>query len=137
MKSRLPFRQIHLDFHTSRFIEDIGADFDPDEFADTLVKAKVNSINIFARGHHGWIFYDTKKYPERRHPHLKCNLLKQQIEACHARGIKTPVYITVQWDHYTVRRHPEWRVVKADGKLEGAPPYEDGFYRRLVKGICR
>ena len=131
MKSRLPFRQIHLDFHTSRFIEDIGSDFDPDEFADTLVKAKVNSINIFARGHHGWIFYDTKKYPERRHPHLKCNLLKQQIEACHARGIKTPVYITVQWDHYTVRRHPEWRVVKADGKLDGAPPYEDGFYRRL------
>ena len=131
MKCNLPFRQIHLDFHTSEYIEGIGAEFDPEEFADTLVKAHVNSINMFARGHHGWIFYDTKKFPERRHPHLTRNLLKEQIDACHARGIKTPVYITVQWDQYTVRRHPEWRVVKADGKLDGFPPYEDGFYRRL------
>ncbi len=131
MKHNLPFRQIHLDFHTSRFIEGIGAAFDPDEFADTLVKAGVNSINLFARGHHGWIYYDTVKYPERRHPHLNRNLLKEQIEACHARGINTPVYITVQWDHYTALRHPEWRVVQPDGRLEGTPPYQDGFYRRL------
>ncbi len=131
MKHNLPFRQIHLDFHTSRFIESIGAAFDPDEFADTLVKAGVDSINLFARGHHGWIYYDTVKYPERRHPHLNRNLLKEQIEACHARGINTPVYITVQWDHYTALRHPEWRVVQPDGRLEGTPPYQDGFYRRL------
>ena len=32
----LPFRQIHLDFHTSEAIPDVGADFDPDEFAATL-----------------------------------------------------------------------------------------------------
>ena len=131
MKLNLPFRQIHLDFHTSRFIEGIGAAFDPDAFADTLVQAHVNSINIFARGHHGFVYYDTKKYPERRHPHLTRNLLKEQIEACHARGIKTPVYITVQWDHYTALRHPEWRILQADGRLQGTPPYEDGFYRRL------
>ncbi|MDF1514527.1 MAG: beta-galactosidase trimerization domain-containing protein [Anaerolineae bacterium] len=131
MNTELPFRQIHLDFHTSRFLEDIGINFNADEFADTLVKAKVNSINLFARGHHGWIYYETQKYPERRHPHLNCNLLKEQIGACHARGIKTPVYITVQWDHYTATRHPEWRVMNADGSLEGTPPYEDGFYRRL------
>ena len=37
----LRFRQIHLDFHTSEAIEGIGANFDPDEFADTLDKACV------------------------------------------------------------------------------------------------
>jgi hypothetical protein len=131
MRIELPFRQIHLDFHTSAAIEGIGADFDPDVFADTLQRAHVNSINLFARGHHGWVYYDTARFPERRHPHLKRDLLREQIDACHARGIRTPVYVTVQWDHYTALQHPEWRVMQADGCLEGTPPYEAGFYRRL------
>ena len=73
----LPYRQIHLDFHTSEAIEGIGADFDPDEFADTLAKAHVNSITVFARCHHGWIYYQSQANPERIHPHLaRPNLLK-------------------------------------------------------------
>lgn len=131
MTSELRFRQIHLDFHTSEAIEGIGTEFDPDQFADTLQQARVDSINLFARGHHGWIYYDTPGFPERRHPHLTRNLLAEQIEACHARDIRTPVYVTVQWDHYTALRHPEWRVTQPDGCLEGTPPYEAGFYRRL------
>lgn len=131
MSIELPYRQIHLDFHTSAEIGDIGADFDPDVFADTLQRARVNSINLFARGHHGWVYYYTERYRERQHPQLKRDLLREQIEACHARGIRTPAYVTVQWDHYTALRHPEWRVMRADGCLEGTPPYEAGFYRRL------
>lgn len=132
MKNELRFRQVHLDFHTSEEIPDIGANFDPDQFADTLVKANVDSINLFARGHHGWIYFDTKQFPERIHPHTRNrNLLKEQIEACHNRGIKTPVYVTVQWDQYTAEHHPEWLVITPDGKQEGTPPYEAGFYRSL------
>jgi hypothetical protein len=131
MNHELRFRQIHLDFHTSEAIENVGAEFDPDVFADTLERAHVDSINLFARCHHGWVYYDTPGFPERRHPHLQRDLLREQIAACHARDILTPVYITVQWDHYTALRHPEWRVATADGSLEGTPPYEAGFYRRL------
>jgi hypothetical protein len=131
MKTELPFRQIHLDFHTHEAIPGIGADFDPEVFAETLAQAHVDSINLFARCHHGWIYYVSEKYAGRQHPHLTRDLLREQIDACHARGIKTPVYITVQWDHYTALRHPEWRVMRADGSLEGTPPYEAGFYRRL------
>ncbi len=127
----LPFRQIHLDFHTSEAIPDIGAEFDPDEFGDTLVRAHVNSITCFARCHHGWNYYRSEKHPERVHPDLKCDLLPLQIEACHSRGIRVPVYITVQWDHLVSRENPEWLVVDADGRIPGTPPFEAGFYRRL------
>ncbi|HVU10441.1 MAG TPA: alpha-amylase family protein [Phototrophicaceae bacterium] len=125
----LRYRQIHLDFHTSELIVGIGDRFDPDEFADTLVKAHVNSITCFARCHHGMIYYDTQKFPERRHPHLTRNLLKEQIDACHARDIRVPIYITVQWDQFTANEHPEWLALDADGKVKGTPPYEAGFYR--------
>lgn len=127
----LPFRQVHLDFHTSEKIAGIGAAFDPDEFADTLQRANVNSINCFARGHHGYVYYDTPKFPERRHPHLTRNLLKEQIEACHQRNIKVPIYITVQWDHFTAMNHPEWLVVDEFGAPKNGDLYQPGFYRFL------
>ena len=130
-RTELRFRQIHLDFHTSEAIVGIGDDFDADEFATTLAHAHVNSVTCFARGHHGWNYYDSKLFPERRHPHLSRNLLAEQIEACHKLDIRVPIYVTVQWDQYTANLHPEWRVVNPDGSLEGTPPYEAGFYRRL------
>lgn len=127
----LRFRQIHLDFHTSEHIAGVGSAFDPEAFADTLARAHVNSVTCFARCHHGWIYYDTTAHPERRHPQLERDLLREQIAACHARGLRVPIYTTVQWDHHTAAEHPEWRIVTPDGALEGTPPFEAGFYRKL------
>ena len=125
-------RQIHLDFHTSEQITGIGSRFDPDEFADTLDEARVNSITCFARGHHGWIYYDSVAHPERMHPQLERNLLVEQIEACHARGIRVPVYTTIQWDHLTATQNPEWLCINEDGSYHGNGMYEAGFYRRVA-----
>ena len=133
-KLDLRFRQIHLDFHTSEFIDGIGSQFNPDEFAATLEKARVNSITCFARCHHGWIYYDTQVNPERRHPHLALNLLKAQIDACHARNIRVPIYTSVQWDHYTADQHPEWLALDEKGcisSFQSTSPFEAGFYRDL------
>ena len=133
MNPSLPFRQVHLDFHTSEDIPSIAADFDPQVFAETLAGAHVNSINLFARCHHGWMYYDSQRFPDRVHPHLaKKNLLKEQIEACHARGIRAPIYITIQWDHHSANTHPEWLTLGADGKpISFNGPLEAGFYRYL------
>lgn len=130
-ETALRFRQIHLDFHTSEQIQDIGAGFDPDTFAAVLARARVNSITCFGRCHHGWMYFDTQRFPERRHPHLSRNLLFDQIKACHARDIRVPIYLTVQWDHFTANQHPEWLAVDERGCPIGTPPYEAGFYRRL------
>jgi hypothetical protein len=127
----LPFRQVHLDFHTSQHIRAVGAEFDPDEFAWTLARARVNSVTCFGRCHHGYIYYDTKAFPERHHPHLKRNLLKEQIDACHRQGIRVPIYSTIQWDHYTADEHPEWLMRDQKGQVIGQQPGQAGFYRRL------
>jgi hypothetical protein len=127
----LRFRQIHLDFHTSPLIPDVGADFDPEVFASTLERARVDSVTCFGRGHHGYIYYDTKAFPERRHPHLTRNLLAEQIQACHRRDIRVPIYVTIQWDQFTADAEPGWRQVTAEGALQGTPPFAPGFYRLL------
>lgn len=126
-----PRRQVHLDFHTSAASSDIGSKFRPDEFARTMADAAVDSVLLFSRCHHGWVYYDSVEFPERKHPELGFDLLRAQIDALHSVGINTPVYTTVQWDNFTCDEHPEWRIVHADGQLEGTPPYEAGFYRKL------
>jgi len=125
-----PFRQIHLDFHTSRFIENVGAEFDPDEFAETLKRAHVNSINCFGRCHHGYVYWDTRAFKDKRHPHLTRPLLNEQIEALHRRDIRVTTYITIQWDYLTARAHPEWRMRKPDGGYVGSS-LDYGFYNNL------
>ena len=91
-------RQIHLDFHTSPHIPGIGAAFNAREFAETYKKAHVDSVTVFAKCHHGHLYFPTK-HPAR-HPHLKpgLDLCGEQIEALHRIGIRAPVYISVLFD---------------------------------------
>jgi len=122
---RLPFRQIHLDFHTSPHIPDVGASFDADEFAAALKNAHVDSVTCFAKCHHGMSYYDTKVGV--RHPSLKFDLLGAQIEACHVQGIAVPIYLTVARDNYMAEIHPEWAQVNKDGVPRGAKPFDPGW----------
>ncbi len=118
--SRLPFRQVHLDFHTSPLIEGIGARFDPEEFARTLRDAHIDSVTCFATCHHGLSYYPTKV--GTRHPHLKRDLLGEQVEVCHRYGIRVPAYITVVWAEEQANQHPEWRQIRKDGMPAGRKP---------------
>ncbi|MEZ5415046.1 MAG: alpha-L-fucosidase [Opitutaceae bacterium] len=109
-------RQVHLDFHTSPHIDGVAADFDPETFAATVADAGINSITIFARCHHGLFYYPTKV--GAMHPGLHGrDLLGEQIEALHRRGIRCPIYTTMAWDEWTADRHPEWSQLTADGAI--------------------
>ncbi len=125
-------RQVHLDFHTSEHIPDIGAEFDAEAFAKTVKDASISSVTVFARCHHGWLYYPSKKYPELVHPNLqKPELMLEQVKALHKAGVRAPVYITVQWDYHSATTHPEWLIRKKDGSHEGASFTEPGFYQSL------
>ena len=125
-------RRICLDFHTSPHIPGIGADFDPKEFGDTMEGANVQSIQLFSRCHHGCMYYESKRFPERVHPNLvRRNLLGEQISVCKERGIQAMVYVTVQWDNFTAWEHPEWLARDEQGRPLGNRIYEAGFYNNL------
>lgn len=119
------FRDIHLDFHTHGDIPEVGADFDPEEFARTFRAAHVDSVCVFARCHHGYCYYPTRVGTP--HPHLtRPDLLGDMVRALRAANISVGVYTTVVWDELTWQNHPEWRVVKPDGKFttDGGPGWK-------------
>ena len=110
-------RQIHLDFHTSGLIENIGENFSKEQFKKALKSGNVNSINIF-----GKVTMDTHTTTQDRnqHPHLKFDLLKEQIEACHEMGVTAQVYLLLD-GHKDADDHPEWILKDKNGttnKLE-------------------
>ena len=43
---KIPNRQVHLDFHTSEMIDQVGSKFSAEEFADTLKNANVEAVVI-------------------------------------------------------------------------------------------
>lgn len=148
---------VHLDFHTSPDIENIGAKFNKAEFTKQLRDAKVDLITVFAKCHHGYSYYPTKL--GTMHPHLSFNLLKEQIEAAHDAGAKAPIYITMGWSKKDADEHPEWHHIDFwnkkpiiygynGGRLDEAPetPISDcswvtlcpvGGYKKYLEDITR
>jgi len=111
-----PRRAIHLDFHTMPGIYDVGRDFDADEFAETLARAEVDYITVFARCNLGFAYYPTKI--GTIHPGLKQkDLLGPMVSACHKRGISVAAYFNAGLDHEHALRHREWVKVTKEGKV--------------------
>ena len=111
----LPSRQVHLDFHTSELIPDVGKDFDKAQWQAALRAGHLNSITVFAKCHHSWSYYPTQA--GRPHPNLRRNLLKEQIEATHEIGVRAPIYYTVGWSATDAEQHPEWVARRKDGSI--------------------
>ncbi len=101
----LRYRQIHLDFHTSEAIPNIGKSFNKEQFQAALKRGHVNSITLFAKCHHGWAYFPSEA--NEMHPNLEFDLLSAQLEACREIDVKTPIYISAGWDEKYANRHPD------------------------------
>ena len=107
-------RQVHLDFHTSELIPEVGSHFDPLQWQEALKLGRVNAINVFAKCHHSWSYYPTQV--GRMHPTLSFDLLGAQLRACHDIGVRAPIYYTVGWSATDAVTHPEWSVRQRHGQ---------------------
>jgi len=126
----LRYRQIHLDFHTSEHVPGVGSAFDPESFVSTLKAARVDSITLFAKCHHGWSYYPTNVGAP--HPNLaRPDLLGDMVTALKAADIETPIYISVQWDERNARLHPEWRAMSASNSFQHALPGDPSSAKQL------
>ena len=59
-EQHLNYRQVHIDFHTSEYIDGIGSKFDKKQFQEALKAGHVDSITVFSKCHHGWSYHPTK-----------------------------------------------------------------------------
>lgn len=108
-----PWRKVHLAIYNDGSVSGVGAEFNPAEFADTLVRAHVNAIVVSAKDVFGHCLFPSKLGPI--HPGLLDeDLLGRQVAACREAGIKIYAHYPYAWDEYLAERHPEWLVWKRD-----------------------
>jgi hypothetical protein len=124
------FRQIHLDFHTSEAIGGIGEEFSAGQFQEALREGHVDSITVFSKCHHGWAYHPSTA--NEQHPNLSFDLLRAQIDAAHAIGVNTPVYLSAGLDEKEARRHPEWLRRDVDDKTT----WSDSFLKPGYHEFC-
>ncbi len=98
-------RQVHLDFHTSEDVDNIGSMFDGEQFKRALKKGHVNSITVFAKCHHGWAYFPSQT--NKMHPGLKFDLLSAMLKACAEADVDAPVYISAGLDEKYYVEHPD------------------------------
>ena len=128
----LPYRQIHLDFHTSECIEGIGAAFTREGFKEALTVGHVNSITLFSKCHHGWSYHPTTA--NLPHPHLCCDLLDEQLAVCEELGVRTEIYISAGLSEQYAVRHPEH--LRRDKNGYGGNFDTEAGYHRLCFGTA-
>ncbi len=116
-------RQIHLDFHTPAGVT-VGDNFNAAEFFDTLETAKVNSIALFAKCHHGYSYFDTKV--GTRHPGLGFDLLGQMVAESAKRKMPVLAYFSLNVDEVFADAHPEYVAQFRDGKPVDSQILQDG-----------
>ena len=116
----LPFRQIHLDFHTSEHMLGVGGKFSEENFKRALEVGHVSSITLFSKCHHGWSYHPTRV--NEMHPNLKTNLLHRQLQVCEELGIRTQIYISAGLDERKAVKYPRFRseTKESDNTLLGA-----------------
>lgn len=123
------FRQVHLDFHTSEKIKDIGKGFSKEQFQKALILGHINSITVFSKCHHGWAYHPSKA--NQMHPELDFDLLGAQIEAAHEIGVKTPVYLSAGFDEKYAVCHRGELVRNRDESIVGMPNFVTAGYHKL------
>lgn len=120
-----PYRQAHLDFHTSPDIPGIGTRFSKENFQRALKMGNVDSITVFAKCHHGLCYYPTDV--GTMHPQLSFDLMGTMVDAAHEIGVKAPIYITAGWSDIDAVQHSEWIAVDHDGNPMARGGYEFGM----------
>ncbi|MDO4272888.1 MAG: alpha-L-fucosidase [Eubacteriales bacterium] len=125
----MPYRQVHLDFHTSEYVPGIGSEFNKKQFQDALKTGHVNSITVFAKCHHGWSYYPSKV--NAIHPSLDFDLLKEELEACREIGVKAPVYLSAGFDERMASEHSDWLIRKSDETLCDTRDFTVPGYHRM------
>lgn len=125
----MPFRQIHLDFHTSESIDYIGKEFSKEKFQECLKIGHVNSINIFAKCHHGWAYFPSEA--NEIHPNLDYDLLGEMLEACNEIGVRHQIYLSAGLDEKIAKRHKDWVFRNKNKSTTWVPSFDEPGYHRL------
>ena len=108
-------RAVHFDFHTMPGVDDILANYDAEDFAESLYQANVDYVNIFARCNIGFSYYPTKVGTP--YPGMKGDMVGDTVRALHKRGMGVTLYTNGGLNHQLLAENPGLSKINRDGTI--------------------
>ncbi len=94
--------------------EEFLKDFSPENYAEMMALAKVDTAEIYAGSCLGLCFWPSKIGFPHKQLHGR-DLLGETMEACRKRNINVQIYLNV-WSRAAYDAHPDWRIILYNGK---------------------
>jgi hypothetical protein len=108
-----------------------AARFDGREVARSCKEAGGEYVCIWARDGE-YVYYDSQLEPKA--PGLGSrDVLREAVEEGHKLGLAVIAYSTLQYCYATLRQHPEWRMVGADGQPFERVCFRSGYLEYMKK----
>ena len=109
------FLGIHFDFHASDDCKEIGKNTTRAMVESVLDQVHPDYIQVDCKGHRGLSSYPTKVGNQA--PGFVGNPLRLFRQVTAERGVGLFMHYSGVWDTEAIRKHPDWGVVNADGKV--------------------
>ena len=114
------FRRVHVLFVSPEWARERGQHFDADQLVASLKAAHVNCIQLYAKDHFGYCYYNATegiRFPR--------DILSEVLSKAHAEGVMVLAYFSAGFDEYALGRYPHWRAIDQRGQ---ARRYRNIFY---------
>ncbi len=116
LKRSEAFLGMHFDFHAGDDCKEIGKRTTREMVTGILDQVKPDYLQIDCKGHRGLSSYPTKVGNPA--PGFVGDPLRLWRQVTAQRGVSLYMHYSGVWDSEAIIRHPDWAVVKADGKRD-------------------
>lgn len=114
--------KVHLDMHCPEWDPSILSAFDADAIVRRVRETGSRCVYFFAKDHYGNAYFNTTTGHKSRVIGER-DLLAEMIEAGKRHGVYIIAYVSVVWDIYAGKAHPEW--LQRDAQGRSIPEYPD------------
>ncbi len=101
--------------HIADWDESFLSQLSPEAYVENLKRAKIKSAMIYFQSHVGLCYYPTKSGKLHAAFYGKEDTMRKLMELCHKEGIAVTGYYSLIYNTVEHDRHPEWRLINAEG----------------------
>lgn len=109
------YRRHLIDMHIDDWHQDFLSQFSPEAYVENLKLANINYAMLYLQSHAGLCYWPTKTGQMHRALEKDPALIRRTAQLCREADIKVCGYYSLIYNTREHDRHPDWRMVRADG----------------------
>lgn len=110
------YRRHLCDMHIDDWNDAFLSCFSPNEYVKNLKTAKIENAMLYFQSHVGLCYYPTESGVMHRALLGREDVMRQTERLCHQNGMAVTGYYSLNYNTAEHDRHPEWRMLQANGK---------------------